>query len=80
MEEFFRTGFLKKKKKPRSRYKQVNVWKTHFGPIAVSAIFDIYSQRFNMPLKEAKKLNFTHCVDSLRKLEDDGYIPYSQRK
>lgn len=64
---------------PWLRYKGVNVWKTKFGTTAVAAVFDIYSQRFDIPLREARRLDFNHCVDALRKLEDPSYIPWKQR-
>lgn len=69
----------KRKKKVKKRFIAVNVWRKSFGPVAVAAVFDIYSQKFNIPLAEAKKMNFTDCVDSLRKLEYENYIPHSQR-
>ena len=61
------------------RFKGVNVWRTSFGPIASLAVFDLYSQRFNVSLKEARREKFTHCVDALRQLEDPNYIPHSER-
>ena len=64
----------------RRRYKQVNVWKSTFGPIAVVAVFDVYAQAFNITFKEARKLQFTHCLELLRKLEDPSYISWRDRK
>ena len=58
-----------RKPRPRSRYKQVNVWKKYFGPIAVSAVFDVYAQAVGIPYLVAKKKDFTECLDYLRKLE-----------
>lgn len=71
---------LKENKFPQwHRFKQVNVWQTTFGEFSTIAIFDIYSQKFNIPLREARRLKFTHCVDALRQLEDSSYIPHSER-
>jgi hypothetical protein len=66
-------------KKIRARYTDVNVWAKTFGPIAVAAVFDVYSQKMGVPYSNAKKLNFTHCVEKLRVLEDDSYIPWKNR-
>lgn len=66
-------------KKIRAKYTDVNVWAKTFGPIAVAAVFDVYSQRMKVPYANAKKLNFTHCVEALRKLEDIDYVPWKNR-
>lgn len=71
--------FSRRKPKVRQRYKQVNVWKKYFGPIAVSAVFDIYSQAVDIPYSVAKRKDFTECLDYLRKLERPEYIPHNQR-
>ena len=68
-----------KPKKYRARYLAVNVWQTFFGPISVAAVYDVFSQKLNMPYRDVKRLDFTHCVDTLRKLEDPDYIPHAQR-
>lgn len=68
-----------KNRKPRSRYTHVDVWSKTFGPIAVAAVFDVYSQKMSVPYSDAKRLNFTHCVEILRKLEDPTYVPWKNR-
>tara|TARA_R110000796_G_scaffold178022_1_gene294794 strand:+ start:2885 stop:3127 length:243 start_codon:yes stop_codon:yes gene_type:complete len=65
--------------KPRLRYKQVNVWKKYFGPIAVLAVYDIYAQKTGLPYLVAKKKDFTECLDHLRSLEYPEYIPWESR-
>ena len=61
-------------KKPRARYKAVNVWRSTFGPTAVKAVYDIYSQKFNVESHNMKNYSFSHCVEALRKLEDPNYV------
>tara|TARA_R110000744_G_scaffold173563_2_gene292329 strand:- start:264 stop:497 length:234 start_codon:yes stop_codon:yes gene_type:complete len=72
--------FKRTAKKVRARYLSVNIWRTHFGPISVAAVYDVYSQKLNIPHRDAKKLDFTDCVDKLRQLENPEYIPHAQRK
>lgn len=64
-----------KNKKTRARFKAVNVWRAHFGPTAVKAVFDIYSQKFNVEMYNMKNYSFSHCVEALRKLENPDYVP-----
>lgn len=61
------------KKRPRKRFVAVNVWQTQFGPVSERAVYDIYSQKFNVELYNMKKYSFPHCVNALRKLEDPTY-------
>ena len=63
-----------------NRFLEVDVWKKNFTEIQTMAIFDIYSQKFNISFGEARRLNFTHCVDSLRKLEDGDYTPHKNKQ
>ena len=63
----------KKKGKVRKRFVAVNVWQAQFGPVSERAIYDIYSQKFNVELYNMKKYSFPHCVNALRKLEDPTY-------
>lgn len=61
-------------KKPRKRFVAVSVWQKKFGPVSERAIYDIYSQKFNVELHNMKKYSFSHCVNALRLLEDPAYI------
>ena len=70
---------IKRQPKARSRYKQVNVWKKYFGPIAVLAVYDIYSQKTGIPYLTAKRKDFTECLDYLRTLEFPEYVPWEDR-
>lgn len=68
---------LDKNKFPQwHRFTSVNIWRSTFGKYAVMAIYDLYSQKFNIPFKDARKKGFTECVDALRKLEYPDYIPH----
>ena len=60
-----------KTKRVRKKFLEVDVWQKQFGIVSVKAIFDIYSQKFKDD--EGKKISFSHCVNSLRKLEDPNY-------
>jgi len=63
-----------KRTKTRKRYAAVDVWQSQFGPVSVSAVFDIYSQKFNVPMHEMKNYKFFQCIDALRLLEDPEYV------
>lgn len=62
-----------KKRKPRKRFIAVDVWQSTFGPVSERAIYDIYSQKFNVEIHNMRKYTFPHCVNALRKLEDPEY-------
>lgn len=62
------------KEKRRKKFLDVDVWQKEFGIVSVRAIFDVFSQRFQIELSEMKNYSFTHCVSALRKLEDPNYI------
>lgn len=64
----------KKKRKPRKRFLQVDVWQTQFGPVSERAVYDIFAQRFNVELHNMKKYSFPDCVNALRKLENPDYM------
>ena len=64
----------KSNRKPRKRFVAVNVWQKQFGPVSERAIYDIYSQKFNVELYNMKKYSFSQCVNALRLLEDPTYI------
>ena len=68
------TSKRKVNKKPRKRFIAVNVWQKQFGPVSERAIYDIYSQKFNVELYNMKKYSFSQCVNALRLLEDPTYI------
>lgn len=59
-----------KKLTPRKRFTAVDVWQTKFGPVSERAVYDIYSQRFNVELHNMKKYSFPHCIKALRDLND----------
>lgn len=68
-----------KRSKVRKRFIGVDVWRKQFGPVSVRAIFDVYSQKFNVETYNMKDYSFQHCVNALRKLEDPSYVaPTSQ--
>lgn len=64
----------KTNKKSKRRFKAVDVWRAEFGPVSVRAIYDLYSQKFNVETQNMKKYSFQECVNALRKLEDPEYI------
>ena len=68
------TSKRKSNKKTRKRFIAVNVWQKQFGPVSERAIYDIYSQKFNVELHNMKKYSFSQCVNALRLLEDPTYI------
>lgn len=69
----------KRRTKSKKRFIAVDVWRSQFGPVSVRAIFDIYSQKFNVESHNMKDYSFQHCVNALRKLEDPSYeAPTSQ--
>ena len=61
-------------KKPRKRFIAVDVWQSKFGPVSERAVYDIYSQKFNVELHNMKKYSFSQCVNALRLLEDPTYV------
>lgn len=61
-------------KKPRKRFVAVDVWQAKFGPVSERAVYDIYSQKFNVELHNMKKYSFSQCVNALRLLEDPTYV------
>ena len=63
----------KGKKKARKRFIAVDVWRSQFGPVSERAIYDIYSQKFNVEIYNMKKYSFSHCLNALRLLEDPTY-------
>jgi len=63
----------KKEKPNHKRFKSVDLWQIHFGHTSVAAVIDIYSQKFSIPTWEAKRLDFSYCLEKLRKLEDSEY-------
>ena len=62
-----------KKKRTRKLFAQVDVFQTHFGSISVTAIYDVFMQKFNIEKSKLKNYSFSHCVEELRKLEDPEY-------
>jgi len=70
---FTKKPFKKKLNKPRRSFIAVDVWRAEFGPVSERAVYDIYSQKFNVELHNMQKYSFQHCVNALRKLEDPDY-------
>ena len=64
----------RKSKKPSKRFIAVNVWQTKFGPVSERAVYDIYSQKFNVEPHNMKRYSFSQCVNALRLLEDPTYV------
>lgn len=64
-----------KNRRSKKRFLQVDVWQKTFGEVSVKAIYDVYSQKFNVEPKNMKKYSFPHCVNALRKLENLDYEP-----
>lgn len=65
----------KKTATPRKRklFLAVDVWRTYFGAVSVTAIYDVYMTAFNIQPHNMKHHSFSKCVESLRKLEDPDY-------
>ena len=68
------------KRKPRQKFAAVDVWQTYFGPISERAVYDIYSQKFNIELRNMRKYSFSHCLNALRKLENEDYVAPTNKK
>lgn len=68
------TKTIKKNKKPRKRFTAVDIWQKSFGPVSERAVYDLYSQKFNVESHNMKSYSFSHCVNALRLLEDPEYI------
>lgn len=64
-----------KNRRSKKRFLQVDVWQKTFGEVSVKAIYDVYSQKFNVEPKNMKKYPFPKCVNALRKLENPDYEP-----
>jgi hypothetical protein len=60
-------------KRTRKKFLDVDVWRSHFGAVSVTAIYDVFMSRFNIEKHKLKNYSFSHCVESLRKLEDEEY-------
>ena len=63
-----------KRKKVRKRFVGVDVWQSRFGEVSIRAVYDVYSQKFNVELHNMKNYSFSHCVNALRLLEDPDYV------
>lgn len=59
------------KKREKKRFLAVDVNRAHFGPISVKAVYDVFSQKFNIEPKDMQGYSFSDCVNALRKLEED---------
>ena len=59
--------------KEKKRFLGVDVWRASFGPVSVRAIYDVFSQKFNIEPQNMKKYTLSHCINALRKLEDPTY-------
>ena len=60
-------------RKPRKKFLAVDVWRSHFGPTSVRAVYDVYSTKFRVEIHNIKDYSFSHCVNALRKLENPNY-------
>lgn len=68
-----------KKKKKIVRYLEVNLWQKEFSENSEKAIFSIYAEKFNVSKKNISRYSFSHCLNSLRKLEDNSYVASIQQ-
>ncbi len=66
---------IKRYYKPRARYIAVDLWQTNFGETSVDAVMYLYAKKFNINQRNIKKYNFSHCLNTLRKIEDPEYTP-----
>lgn len=64
---------MAKSKKQRRLFLSVDVWRATFGPVSVTAIYDVFQQKFGIEKHNMKNYSFSHCVEALRKLEDPNY-------
>lgn len=65
----------------KKSFLDVDVWQSHFGPVSVKAIYSIFAEKFNIKPENKEKHTFSHCVNSLRRLEDPSYTdPVDQSK
>lgn len=62
-----------KKLKKRRLFLEVDVWRSEFAPVSVTAITDVFMQKFNLSNDEVKKYKFSECVEMLRKFENPDY-------
>ncbi len=60
---------VKSKRKPRQRFKQVDVYVPKFGLIAEKAVYDVFQDTFKVETHNMKKHSFQHCVKALRRLD-----------
>ena len=60
-------------KKQRKQFLSVDVWRPTFGPVSVTAVYDVFQQKFGVEKHNMKNYSFSHCVEALRKLEDEDY-------
>lgn len=59
----------------KGKFIDVDLDRSEFPPVSVSAIFCLYSQKFNIPKREInknrKKYTFSFCLTELRKLKNN---------
>jgi len=58
---------IKKVKKERQMFLDVDVFRSSFGPVSEKAIYDVFQTTFNVQKYNMKNYSFSHCVESLRK-------------
>ena len=68
------TKNMAKEKGKRKLFLGVDVWRSHFGSVSVTAIYDVFMQKFNIKPHNMKNYSFSHCVEQLRKLDDPEYM------
>jgi len=61
------------KKKARKGFREVDVWQSEFGIVSERAVYDVFALKFDIERAKMSKYSFSHCVETLRKLEDPEY-------
>jgi hypothetical protein len=57
----------KKVRRPRQMYKDVDVFRSTFGPVSEKAVYDVFQTTFKVEKHNMRKYSFSHCVQALRK-------------
>tara|TARA_R110000851_G_scaffold258259_1_gene410683 strand:- start:530 stop:739 length:210 start_codon:yes stop_codon:yes gene_type:complete len=58
---------IKKVKKTRQMYLDVDVFRSKFGPVSEKAVYDVFQTTFKVESHNMKKHSFSHCLQALRK-------------
>jgi len=62
---------MSKSEKFVSRFKDVNLYQKTFSATSVKAIKEIYAEKFQIQKHNIKTLDFSKCINTLRKLKED---------